>query len=237
MNKRSLLLFLLFLLPTMLFADEVFLKGAGSISGKIVEQTDTMVTVDVGGGTMGVMMSRVERIVKERHPLDDYAERANKLGPHDLNGWRKLARWAEAEGLSAQSRQAYKQVLVIAPDDKEANEALGFVLLDGRWVTVEQSYLAQGYVKYEGEWMTPAAAQMFQQSAAAAQAAEQAGRDARLAEADAMLAENRAAAAEEKAAEEKARADREARWGPPVNLGGWGYGVTTWPTTNTDYWP
>jgi hypothetical protein len=237
MKKISLLLLFVFALSTMLFADEVFLKGAGSISGKIVEQTDTMVTVDVGGGTMGVMMSRVERIVKERHPLDDYAERASKLGPEDLNGWRKLARWAEAEGLSAQSRQAYKQVLVIAPNDKEANDALGFVQLNGRWVTVEESYLAQGYVKYEGEWMTPAAAQMFQQSAAAAQAAEEAGRAARLAEADQMLAENRAAKAEEKAAEEKARADREARWGPPVNLGGWGYGVTTWPTTNNNYWP
>ena len=65
----------LLLVPTIALADEVFLAGAGSISGRIVEQTETMVKVDIGGGIMGVPMSRVERIMKGRTPLDEYDER------------------------------------------------------------------------------------------------------------------------------------------------------------------
>src|SRR4029079_9869251 len=38
--------------PTLLFADEVFIRGAGSVSGRIVEQTATRVVVDIGGGTV-----------------------------------------------------------------------------------------------------------------------------------------------------------------------------------------
>src|SRR5262249_8504325 len=66
MRKSPLVLLLLTAvsLPTALFADEVIIKGAGSISGRIVDQTATSVVVDVGGGTIGIPMARVERIVK-----------------------------------------------------------------------------------------------------------------------------------------------------------------------------
>jgi hypothetical protein len=46
--------FLLVLVPALTFADEVYLKGAGSISGRIKKQTDTMVMVDNGDGVIGV---------------------------------------------------------------------------------------------------------------------------------------------------------------------------------------
>ena len=221
------LAFLLLLMPAPLFADEVFLKGAGSISGRIVEQTETMVTVDIGGGVMGVPLSRVERIVKARSPLDDYDDRAAKLGPQDTAGWRDLGRWASQQGLTTQSRQAYEKVIALSPDDAEAREALGFVRLDGRWVTEEEGYRARGYVKYEGEWMTAAEAK---QNATAEQARQEAEDRARDAETQKMLAENRAAKAAEEAAYEKAKADREARWGQPVYWGSWGYGVAGWPS-------
>lgn len=218
---------LLLFVPTLLFADEVFLKDAGSISGRIVEQTETTVKVNVGDGIVGVPMSRVERIVKGRTPLDEYDELASRLGPQDAVGWRNLGRWASQQGLSSQSSQAYKKVLVIAPDDAEARQALGFVLLDGRWVTEEESYRARGYVKYDGEWMTSAEAQMAQADAAAYQARRDADRRAQDAAIAAAEAEARAREAEERARQaEQERADDY-----PVYLGGWGYGVTYWPST------
>lgn len=123
--------------------------------------------------------------------------------------------------MSTQSRQAYEKVLAVAPDDAEARQALGFVLLDGRWLTEEESYRARGYVKYEGEWMTPAEAQLAQSSAAADQARREAEQRANEAEIAAMEAEARAREAEEEAQ----RADY------PLYWGGWGYGVTYWPST------
>ena len=223
--------FLLLLVPTVLLADEVFLKGAGSISGQIVEQTDTTVTINIGGGTMGVPMANVDHIVKARCPLDDYDDRAKKLGAQDAGGWRALAQWATQQGLSAQATQAYQHLLTLVPNDPEAEEALGFVLLNGQWVTEEESYRARGYVQYDGEWMTTAEAQMHQQNAAAEQARQDAARDARDAETAKMLADARAATAAEKAADEQQRAAEEASWSQPVYWGGWGYGVNTWPST------
>ena len=219
--------YLLLFVPTLLHADEVYLKNAGMISGRIVEQTETMVTVDVGGGTMGVPASRVERIVRGRTALDDYDERASRLGPQDVKGWRSLGRWASEQGLSAQSEEAYEKVLAIAPDDPEARETLGFVWLDGRWLTEEESYRARGYVKYDGEWMTPNEVQVAQASAAAEEARREAEQRANDAEIAALEAEARAREAEERARE----AEEDRRSDYPVYWGGWGYGVTYWPST------
>jgi hypothetical protein len=216
----------LLLVPTLVVADDVYLKGAGSISGRITELTDTMVMVDNGDGTIGVPLSRVERIVQGRSPLDEFDERAAKLGPKDVAGWRSLGRWAAEAGISTQSDKAYRKVLDIAPGDREAREALGFVFHNGRWMTEEDSFRARGYVKYEGEWMTPAEMQAAQADAAAEQArreAEQRAVDAEIAQAE---AEQRAHEAEQRAeeAEEEAR-----RYQDPVYWGGWGYGLTYWP--------
>lgn len=211
---------LLLFAPTLVLADEVYLKGAGTISGRIIEQTETTVTVDVGGGTMGVPMSRVERIEKGRSALDEYEDRANQLALEDAGGWRTLARWASKNGLPAQSREAYATLLEVLPDDAEAREALGFVRVQGHWMTEEEGYRALGYVKFDGEWMTPQEAQTLQANEAAERAHWDAERSAIAAESAQQEADKRAREAEEDAYDDN-----------PVYWGGWGYGMTYWPAT------
>ena len=218
---------LLILLPSLLFADEVYLKGGGSFSGRIVGQTETMVSMDIGDGVVGIAATRIDRIVKGPSPLDDFDKRASKLAPGDVNGWRNLGRWAAEQGLSTQSRQAYEKVIVVAPNDAEARQALGFVLTDGTWMTGEQSYLARGYVKYDGEWMTPAAAQVAQASDAADHERRKAEERAQDAEAAAAQAEQRAHEAEKKAEE----AESYQQVYDPLYMGGFGYGVSYWPSS------
>lgn len=218
---------LLFLVPAALFADEVFLQGAGTISGRIVEQTATTVKVDVGGGIVGVPMSRVERIVKARCPLDDYEARAAKLAPNDTAGWLKLAEWASKNGLPMNAHDAYEKALASSPDNAEARQALGYTKLNGRWLTEDEAYEASGYVKYNGEWMTPAQAQIEQNSAAADQARRDAEHRAQDAEIAAQQADQRAEEAKERA--KKAEEDAQ-RYANPVYWGGYGYGVNTWPS-------
>ena len=82
-------------------ADEIFLKGGAKFTGRIEQQTDTLVTIDLGDGVVGVAMSRVEKIVKGRSPLDEFDERAKALGAKDAPAWRELGRWASHQGLSA----------------------------------------------------------------------------------------------------------------------------------------
>jgi len=220
--------------PGVLLADEVYLKDAGSISGRVVEQNETTVKVDIGDGFIAVPASRVERIEKGRSPLDEYADRAAKLAPDDVEGWKTLARWASKQGYPGQARQACQKVLAVAPNDPDVRKALGFVSLDGKWVTLEESYRAKGYVKFDGEWMTPAEAQAGQAALTAERAQRDADYRANAAENTAVQEQARAEKAEERARYEKEKADQ---LNPPVYWGGWGYGAAVWPTLGTDgFW-
>jgi len=176
-------------LPTALFADEVFVRGAGSIAGRIVEQNAAHVVVDIGGGTIGIPMSRVDHIVEAATELDEFDARAARLGRWDIEGWRALGRWASRQQLEKQARQAFERILAVAPDDPEAETALGFVLLDDRWVPEAVAYRAQGFVRFEGEWMLPAEAQLRLDSAAADRSAREAEEKARADELEQLKAD------------------------------------------------
>lgn len=214
------------LLPGVAGADEVLLKGGGKVSGRILSRNEKSVEVDVGAGTVTIPMTSVVRIDEKRSPLDDYYERAGQLRQDDVAGWMKLASWASMQGLGTQARTAFEHVIAVDPGHAEAHQALGHVLLDGRWVTQEESYRARGYVQFEGEWMTPA-----EQNAILAQRSA-----AQQAEIDRLDAERRAREAEARAAEAEARA-REAESAVPGNAGFplywggyWGPGPSTWPS-------
>jgi hypothetical protein len=152
--KRALIVMALMAPP--LFADNVLLKGGGRLTGEITDQTADSVTVDIGAGKMTVAMATVVEIEKTTSPLQEYRAHAAALNPNDLDGWRNLGRWATQHALSAQAHEAYSHVHDALPDDAEANRALGLVLHEGRWIPEEESYKARGFVKFGGDWMTPA---------------------------------------------------------------------------------
>ena len=208
------------ILPTMLLADVVILKSGGRVSGRIVQRSATSVEVDVGAGTVTLALDRVERIEESRSSLDDYYDRAGRLGPKDLDGWLELGRWASSKSLSAQAGEAYHRVVAIDPANAEANLALGNVQVGGQWVSEEESYRARGYVQYEGEWMTPA-----QRDALVSSRRAQTDADLRQVEADARA---RDAEAEAQAAQAEADSAEDAD-GIPLWWGAWGPGPGSWP--------
>lgn len=221
-------LLLLLLIPGFLAADVVYVRGGGSFSGRILEQTAEKVVIDFGDGIIGLQVDQVEKVVKGTSPLDEFDARAKKLSPQDVDGWRSLGLWASTKGLSAQARAAYKRVLALAPDDREAREALGFVQVDGRWLTEEESYRARGFVKYDGEWMTPAEVQIAQGDAARDQARDEAAQRASDAQFKASMDQLQKQEDEKRARDEADRMRNNPVYSP-VYIGGWGYGVTSWP--------
>jgi hypothetical protein len=182
-------------LPALAGADEVLLKGGGKISGRILSRTDTAVQVDVGAGIITVPMASVLRIEEKRSALDDYEARAAKLRVNDVPGWLALARWSLSQGLGTQARRAYERVLEVDPQNVEANQALGRVLVEGRWVTELEVHRARGLVAFEGAWLTPAERDAILEQ-----------RDTRFNELLRLDAERRARDAERRAAEAEARA-------------------------------
>jgi hypothetical protein len=203
-------------------ADEVFLKGGGRLSGRIVSRTETTIEVDVGAGRIGVPASSVLRIEEGRSPLHEYEERAGRIAAGDADGWIALAQWAEGKGLGTQAREAYHRALAASPADPRANVALGNVQMGGRWVSEEESYRARGYVQYEGEWVTAAERDAMERAHAAEDERE---RERRAADQRVREAEARAAEAEARAREAEAQ---QATEGIPLWYG-WAPGPMSWP--------
>jgi hypothetical protein len=207
-----------------LLADDVYLRGGGRITGQILKMSNDSVTVDVGGGTLTVKMSSVVKIEGGKSPLQEYRERAKSVPPGDAEAWRELARWAVTQTLATAAEEAWKNVLATLPNDPEANQAIGRVQYGGSWVTEDQAYTAQGYIKFEGEWMRPQERQAILQERRASEAAYQQAEAARI------QGEQKAEAAEK--AKEDAESAAFMRGGFPQSSSDvlyWG-GGTVWPS-------
>jgi hypothetical protein len=214
-------------LPLLAGADEIYLKSGGQLSGRILTRTATTVEIDVGGGQIGVEMSTVLRIEEGRSNLHEYQDRAGRIAPGDLEAWIALAEWATSLGLGSQATEAYHRALHASPGDPRANEGVGNVQVDGRWVSEDEGYRARGYVRFEGEWLTATEHDAILKSRAVEAQQErvlQAEERAHVAEVRAQEAEARLA--EQKAAEAQAQA---ANQGLPLWYG-WGAGPVSWNT-------
>ena len=224
--KIPVLIFTAALLCPATRADEIFLKSGGQLSGRIVSRTADQVEIDVGAGRVTVPASSVVRIEEGRSALQDYEERAGRIAPGDAAGWVALGDWASGQGLGSQAREAYNRALAASPNDPRANAGLGNVQLDGRWVSEDEGYRARGYVKFEGEWMTPA-----EHDAILRERAFENEQERQRQEADQRVrdAEQRAAEAEERARQAEADAAQASMDGLPLWYG-WGTGPVNWPT-------
>jgi hypothetical protein len=161
----------------------------------------------------------VLRIDRGPSVLSAYRERASRLGPNDAAGWLALAFWAQERDLGTQAQEAFERVVRIDPENGAANAALGRVLSNGRYVTVEEGYRERGYVLFEGDWITPAEheARLRAQAVEAQTAASREESQMRVREAEA-----RAREAEAEARRAEAEAEASANGGIP--LWGWGWG-------------
>ncbi len=206
-------------------ADEIFLKSGGQLSGRIVSRTTDQVEIDVGAGRRAGPASSVGRIVAGGSPHHDYEERAGRIAPGDADGWVALGDWASRQGLGSQAREAYNRALAASPTDPRATEGLGTVHVDGRWVSEDDGYRAKGYVKFEGEWMTP-----NEHDAILRERAFEAEQDRQRQESDQRMrdAEQKAAEAEERAKKAEADAAQASTDGLPLWYG-WGAGPVVWP--------
>src|SRR6266581_4942915 len=184
--KRAWAVLLVFV-PPVASADQVFLKSGGRITGAIVERTEKSIALDVGPGRITMPLSSVERVVEGLSDIATYRQRAERLGPADLEGWLALAAWAREHDLYTQSREACERVLAADPQNAPAHRALGDILLGDRWVSLEESYRAHGYVSFDGQWVTPQEREVILRERAEADAAERARAesDARLREVEA----------------------------------------------------
>jgi len=235
--KQAIVIIVLAAAPV--FADDIYLRGGGQITGQIIEQTEDSVTVDIGGGTISAKMSSVVKIDKNNSPLQEYRERAAKIPAGDVEAWRELARWAKGYSLSSQAREAYREVVAVLPDDEEANKALGMVQVNGTWITEEENYRAQGYVQFEGKWMTPAEQQSIVAGRQAQQAQAEADRQANAAKVQQIEAQEQADKKRQEEERNQLDANNNSYYNPNTVYWGWGAGPGNWhnPNQQPQQWP
>lgn len=207
--RRAALLFLA-LLPAASWADQVVTRGGGVLDGEIVERRADAIVVDIGGGTIGLPLAYVERIIPGPSPAAQFRAKAERLAPGDLAGWLALGEWARRQDLRSQAGDAYQHVLARDPDNTAAHHALGHVRVGGEWMSREEGYRARGLVLHEGAWITPdeRSVQLAERAAAIERERAEAESLARLRESEARAVEAEAQArlvqAEARIAEEQA---------------------------------
>ena len=144
------------LLASTVWADEVHMRSGGVVRGVIVEHTAEVVVIETGPGRVTLPLSRVNRLVEADSALGDFYSQEASLAPNDAQGYARLARWAENHGLATYGRQTWEQVLKLDPRHPEANAAVGRTYYDGSWMPTREAYRRQGYIPFEGGWVTPA---------------------------------------------------------------------------------
>lgn len=144
-------------------ADTVYLDNGKTFEEVIAEETETQVRIRIAGGQITLPRSKVLRVEKSVTSLELYLrtkEGLSRSDPAQAREWLDLALWARARGLE----QGFREAALIAAELDPQLEGLAPVLrqlgyvLDpelGHWIPYGESMRRQGYVFYDGTWMTP----------------------------------------------------------------------------------
>lgn len=134
-------------------ADEIRLKNEGRIVGIASDQGDR-VEVQLGCGTAWIRKSEVEAIVPWRTALHEYGEKFQALGDNaSAADYFRLALSARSENLSRYVRPLLERVIALDPDHEGARDLLGYMRLEGRWLTKPEYLEATGHLFFRGTWV------------------------------------------------------------------------------------
>jgi hypothetical protein len=115
-------------------ADVVHYKDGRTLEGTITKRTATEITVKTDFGTIVVPLSKVAKIEERKTAAQELEARRAALPAGDAAALFELAVWARDAELVAESRALFREVITLTPDHALANEALGRVQLDDRWL-------------------------------------------------------------------------------------------------------
>ncbi len=147
-----------------LFADTITLTNDKVLEGHAIENDNGDVTVELPQGTIRLKRSQIKSIVRKDTPLEEFGRRSADLQkkikdgeletPAQIKSWTELAQWAGDNQLARNREDAFKKVIELDPENATAREGLGYVFLQGKWMTATERNLALGLVRYEGRWIT-----------------------------------------------------------------------------------
>ncbi|MCI0588519.1 MAG: hypothetical protein L0323_16940 [Planctomycetes bacterium] len=115
--------------------DVVRLKNGGRLEGKVVSQNDTEVVIETSVGRQTIPRADVEAVEIGATPRDEYLERLKKVDKRDLMELADLVDFCKTNNLRKEMKDVYSMILRIDADNEEAREGLGYVKIEGEWVS------------------------------------------------------------------------------------------------------
>lgn len=134
------------------------LETGGRVVGKLLNPKESprekYVVEVLGGSRITLEKAQVKQVVRPTAAEVDY-EKVRHQYPDTVEGQMELASWCRDHHLETLRRQHLERVLEIDPGFNEAHRLLKHVRVGGAWKTPRQFWEDQGYVFYQGRWMTP----------------------------------------------------------------------------------
>ncbi len=142
-------------------SDDVFLRNGSVFEGVVSRDLGEVLVVELAGGEMHFPKSHILRVDKALTPAQQLASRRADLERSDAPParWLELARWASENDLDREAAALFRRVAEEAPDATglaAPMRRLGYVRdEEGGWITVAEQKRKQGFVAYQGSWVTP----------------------------------------------------------------------------------
>lgn len=121
-------------LPTLSFGDVFELKDGRTVTGTVLYESDTFLSVRTESGEI-ITVERVQ-IVEHRKQEDKYADylsRKGKVRDDDVAGHLSLADWCITKDLFEESLFHLRKILAVDPNHEDARKKLGYVRIRGDW--------------------------------------------------------------------------------------------------------
>ena len=106
------------------------------------------VVVLTASGPRRFAEATVKEVRPSKDPESDFQRYFKGLGKKDADGASWLGSWAKARGLPERAKESWERAISINSDHAAARELLGYLKVDGRWLTPEQ---AEAYKKENAE--------------------------------------------------------------------------------------
>jgi hypothetical protein len=139
-------------------ADVVTLGNGGRLRGEIDWERESpdapQVEIRTLSGASVIVERRHVNAVARRKLIVETYESLAKSTPDTAPAQWELAEWCRANQLPDQRREHLLNVVRLDPEHERAHKLLGHVRREGRWTSIEELKLTQGYVKYGSQYVT-----------------------------------------------------------------------------------
>ena len=140
-------------------AETFVLESGGRIEGEIVNPKqsprENYVIKTASGGQVTLLRSQVKEIIRQTDAEAEY-EKVRRQFADTVAGQFAAAEWCRDHGLTRLRDKHLERVIELDPSHKEAHRLLHHVKdQQGRWKDQKGFWEDQGYVFYQGDWMTP----------------------------------------------------------------------------------